>query len=238
VQVPKLPLYAQLKEALIEQIGRGDLVPGAQLPSHSELCERYGMSYMTIRRAITELINEGVLYAIHGKGVYVAERKQAAEAGPLVGFTEDMARRGLSAASKLLVAEIVGASTIISQLLGVPLGAPLVYLYRLRLAGGEPMALQTAYLPHERCPGLLAHDLERGSLFAILRDGYGLRLADSAGSIGAALASPEEARLLGIKRPGALLISEQLTYLDSGQAIEFVRSAYRADRYQMRMHHH
>ena len=233
--IPTLPLYAQLKEALIDAIARHEFAPGDQLPSQRALCEQYKMSHMTARRAINELIHEGVIYAIPGKGIYVAEPKQEAEAGPLVGFTEDMAQRGMEASSQVLAAEIVGASTVLAQALDLAVGAPLVYLRRVRLANDEPIAVQTAYLPHALCPGLLEHDLERSSLFALLRTVYGLHLADSKESVEAVLADEECAALLGLSLPAALLISEQLTYLDTGQAIEFARSIYRGDRYRMRL---
>jgi GntR family transcriptional regulator len=229
----KLPLYAQLKEIIIATIARGDLALGDQLPSQRILCQRYGMSHMTVRRAISELINEGVVYAIPGKGLYVTERKQPAESGPLIGFTEEMAQRGILATSKILAAEIVGASTVLSSALGVAVGTPLVYLRRLRLTDGEPMAIQSNYLPHGLCPGLLKHDLEHGSLFALLRDGYGLRLADGTRTVESALADAEQARLLGLALPAPLLVVEQLTYLEGGQVIEFVRTAYRGDRYRL-----
>jgi GntR family transcriptional regulator len=230
----KLPLYAQLKEQIIDAIARGDLAPGDQIPSQRLLCERYGMSHMTVRRAISELLNEGVLYAIPGKGLYVTERKQDAELF-LIGFSEDMARRGMVASSQVLAAEIVGASTVLASALGVGVGKPLVHLRRLRLADGEPMAVQGSYLPHALCPGLLEHDLERGSLFQLLREAYHLRLAHGTTVVEAALADVDQARLLGLRLPASVLVIEQLTYLDSGQAIEFVRSAYRADRYRLRL---
>jgi GntR family transcriptional regulator len=232
---PALPLYAQLKGTLIDAITCGDLRPGDQLPSQRALCDEYGMSHMTVRRAISELINEGVIYAIPGKGIYVAAQKQDAEAGPLVGFTEDMARRGMKASSQILAAEIVGASTVLAQVLSVPVCTPLVYLRRLRLTDGEPMALQSGYLPHILCPGLLEHDLEHASLFALLRGVYGLHLANSTTAIEAALTDKEQAALLDLPFPSALLITEQITYLDTGQPIEFVRTAYRGDRYRLRL---
>jgi GntR family transcriptional regulator len=231
----RLPLYAQLKENLIAAIGRGDLTPGDQIPSQRVLCERYSMSHMTVRRAINELISEGVIYTIPGKGLYVTERKQDAESSPLIGFSEDMARRGMAASSQVLAAELVGASTVLASALGVEVGTPLIYLRRLRLADGEPMALQGSYLPHALCPGLLEHDLARRSLFDLLRGGYRLSLASGTTTVEAALADEEQARLLALPLPAPLLIVEQLTYLDSGQAIEFVRTAYRADRYRLRM---
>jgi GntR family transcriptional regulator, N-acetylglucosamine utilization regulator len=230
----KLPLYAQLKEQIIAVIARGDLAPGDQIPSQRSLCERYGMSHMTVRRAISELLNEGVLYAIPGKGLYVTERKQDTEP-LLIGFSEDMARRGMIPSSQVLAAEIVGASTVLASALGVAVGTPLAHLRRLRLADGAPMALQSSYLPHALCPGLLEQDLGSGSLFGLLRNVYRLRLADGTTVVEAALADAEQAKLLGLPLPAPLLIIEQLTYLDSGHAIEFVRSAYRADRYRLRL---
>ena len=230
----KLPLYAQLKEQIIAAIARGDLAPGDQISSQRALCEAYRISHMTVRRAISELLHEGVIYAIPGKGLYVTEPKQDAEP-PLRGFTEDMSQRGMVASSQVLAAEIVGASTVLSSALGVPIGTALVYLRRLRLADGAPMAVQGSYLPQALCPGLLEHDLGRGSLFDLLRNVYHLRLADGTTAVEAALADAEHARLLGLRVPAPVLIVEQLTYLDSGQAIEFVRSAYRADRYRLRL---
>lgn len=230
-----LPLYAQLKEAIIADISNGQLLPGDQLPSHHVLCSQYDMSYMTVRRAITELSSEGVIYTLHGKGSYVAEPKVQAEAGPLVSFTEDMANRGLQAESHILATQIIEASTVMAQTLQVAFGAPLVYLVRLRMANKTPIAIQTAFLPHQRCAGLLDYDLEQGSLYATLRNEYGMQLTSSNGSVGAALATAEEAELLQLELPAALLIVEQITFLDTGSPIEFVRTAYRGDRYRMQI---
>jgi GntR family transcriptional regulator len=226
-----LPLYAQLKEALIAAIQRGELAPGDQLPSQSKLREQYRMSHMTVRRAINELISEGVIYSIPGKGSYVAERKLPSMSGALVGFYEHMRRINKVPSNRLLEAKIVSASTILASRLGIESGLPLVYIRRLRLVDGIPMSIAMSYLPHFLCPGLLTHDLVNGSLFAILRDVYGLSMAASRSTIGAALANEEQAQLLEIARPAALITEEQVTYLGSGQAIEFSRSVIRGDRY-------
>ncbi len=225
--------YLQLKEYLTAEIVRGDYKPHERLPSQRELGEEYGLSHMTVRRAINELIREGVIYARQGKGLYVAEPKQQAELGPLYGFTEDMMLRGMKASSRTLHASIITASTMLAHTLQVVMGAPLIHLHRLRLADGEPMALQTLYLPHALCPGLVERDLEKGSLYEILRHEYGLHLASAESAAGADLADDEEAALLMLTTPAALLVTEQLTYLDTGQPIEFARSVYRGDRYRL-----
>lgn len=227
--------YLQLKENLIAEIVRGTYKPHERLPSQRELGEEYSLSHMTVRRAINELIQEGVIYAKQGQGLYVAEPKVQAELGPLYSFTEDMRLRGMKASSRTLQARITTASTMLAHTLQVVVGAPLVHFHRLRLADGMPMALQTIYLPHALCPDLLEHDLEKGSLYEILRLHYGLHLESAESAAVADLASEEEAALLQLTTPAALLVTEQLTYLDSGVPIEFARSIYRADRYRLQI---
>lgn len=230
--------YLQLKHGVISDISCGNYKPHDRLPSQRDLGKQYALSHMSVRRAINELVSEGVIYARPGKGLYVAENKQEAELGPLFGFTEDMALRGMTASSRVLDADLVAASASLAHLLKVPVGAPLVYLRRLRLADDEPMAIQASYLPHALCPGLLGL-LKEGqgqlSLFALLRQHYNLKLADGDTAAEAALASPEEAELLGLSLPAALFVTEQITFLDDGRPVEFVRSVYRGDRYRLHM---
>lgn len=226
------PLYAQLKEALTAAIAAGELPAGARLPSHHTLTREHGVSYMTVRRAISELVHEGALYAVQGKGVYVAEAKQPAESGLLVSFSEEIARRGLRPSSRLLAQGLASADAGQAVALDVAVGAPLIRLVRLRLADDEPIAIQSCLLPQARCSPLLAHDLGRESLFALLRR-YGLHPTTASGAVGAALATPEEAALLGLELPAALLVTEQRTCLDDGAPIEWARSVYRGDRFQL-----
>jgi GntR family transcriptional regulator len=231
----RIKTYLQVKEDIIANILNGNYKPYDRLPSQRALAEEYGLSHMTIRRAINELKREGFIHAQQGRGLFVAEPKQEAELGPLLGFTEDMALRGMKASSQVLEAKIVNASTILAHTLKVVVGTPLVHLKRLRLADNEPMAIQSTYLPHALCPGLLKHNLETRSLFSVLRDDYALHLADSENAVSAELASAEEAELLKLIPPAALLVTEQITYIDGGQPIEYVRSQYRGDRYRMRI---
>lgn len=228
-----IPLYAHLKKELLQAIASGEYAPGDQLPSQRELIQRYGASLMTVRRAINELSHAGVIYSVPGKGLYVSEHKRVAEAGPLISFTEDMARRGMCASSRLLCAELAPASTMLGRALEVEVGERLVHLRRLRLADGFPMAIQISYLPHRFCPGLLEHDLERGSLYEILRNVYQLRLVTSQVSVEALLAEQEQAALLGVPLPAALLATEQITRLEGGAPVEFTRSLYRGDQYRL-----
>lgn len=226
-------LYAQVKEAILNDIDRGVLKYGDRLPSNRELCRTYKLSHMTVRRAITELMNEGSIYSVPGKGIYVAEPKQNADAGPLTSFHNDMAQRGMTANARTLDSDIIAASTALSQIMGVAPSAPLIYLRRLMLANDTPMCIANTYLPHHLCPGLLDEPLVNGSLYTTLATRYGLHLKAGQRTAEAVTADQEQAQLLGMSLPTALLLIEQLTFLENGQAIEYSRLLYRGDRYRV-----
>jgi GntR family transcriptional regulator len=127
----------------------------------------------------------------------------------------------------------VSASTSFANILKVAVGHPLVFIRRLRLADDQPMAIQSTFLPSAIVPGLLDIDLEDVSLYELLRTRYALKITDAQTSASADLASEEEAQLLQLSLPAALLVTEQITFLDDGRPIEFARSQYRGDRYRL-----
>ena len=225
--------YLRLKESIITSVAEGRYAPHTRLPSQRELGEGHGLSHMTVRRAINELIREGVIYARQGSGLFVAEPKAEAELGPLIGFTEDMRLRGMKASSKVIEKRIVAASTILASALRLRVGQPLMFLRRLRLADDEPMAVQNTFLPSLNFPGLRDHDLDTQSLYDILRGAYHVRLTHAESAASAELASGEDAALLNLVPPAALLVTEQITYAENDHPIEFVRSLYRGDRYRL-----
>jgi GntR family transcriptional regulator len=229
------PLYVQLKQRIRQSIADGRYAPGDRLLSQRDLVGEFGASHMTIRRVINELIQEGVIYAIPGKGLFVSEVRQDAESSPLVSFSTAMKARGMNPSSKILKAELISASAVLARVFGVDVGLTLVRLYRLRLADDAPIAVQDTYLLHSACPELLDFDLAKSSLYDILCSHYQLCLNRGIMSISAVLASDEYVSLLGTDFPAALLVTEQITYLESGEVIEFTRSAYRGDRYHMRI---
>jgi GntR family transcriptional regulator len=230
-----LPLHAQLKEKIISSINEEVFKPGDRLPTQKELGSQYGMSHMTVRRALDELIREGIIRSVRGKGIFVSNPTLATDSGSLLGFDEQIYHLGMTPTKRVLCAEIVSASTVLAQMLKVDVGVPLASIERLLLANDVPVAIIVSYLPHHLCLGILSHDLEKGSLFATLRQVYGLQLSGAVSIIQTVLASQEQARLLQIKRPAALLTREQLTYLRDGTIIEFSRSFLRGDNYHIRV---
>jgi len=227
------PLHHQLKELIRAQILSGELETHAQLPSERELCDQYGISRTTVRRAMAELLSEGLVYTTIGKGTFVAPPPLQEELQPLSSFSEDMARRGMKASSQLLRLAVENANDEHAALLGIPRGAEVVALSRLRLADGFPIAIQHIWLVHHLCPVVTNFDLKEHSLYDILTNQCGLKLAYADTSIRAVIATPNDCQLLQLAHPAAILLTEQKTYLEDGNVIEFAQSRFRGDQYTL-----
>ncbi|HEX9014477.1 MAG TPA: GntR family transcriptional regulator, partial [Chloroflexota bacterium] len=209
----------------------GDFPPDSRIPGEEELAETYSVSRMTARYAVTQLVNEGVLFRRPGKGTFVSRPRIERQLARLTGYHEEMSARGLHPGTRVLKQTLVPADRRLAAMLSLEPGAPVIEIFRLRLADGEPMAIQTVHVPHDRCPSLVSDDLNQFSLYYLLEQKYGLRLRHAQEKITATNASRQQAALLGVPKDAPLLRIERQTLLDSGVPIEFVESLYRADRY-------
>jgi len=226
-----IPLYYQLKGIFRSWIVSGKFDSDKRFPSENELQEQYNVSRMTIRRALSELVNEGFLVREQGRGSFVVQQRVQDQLRQLTSFTEDMQLRGLVTASKVLSFQVVVDGEV-AQKMDISEHEELVRLERVRLVEEEPIALQTAFVRHHFCPGLAESGLVEGSLYKTLEGSYGLRLGRALQTLEAKPADEYEARLLQIEKGYPVLALERLTYLHNGGAIEFVRSTYRGDQYR------
>jgi GntR family transcriptional regulator len=226
-----LPFYSQIKNAITQSIESGQYQPGDQLPSQRELCEQFHTSLMTMRRVLTDLQSIGIIRTIPGKGIYVNEKARPSDYGSLQGFEVQMARLGMKPCTKTLEARIITATAYLSQILHIQPGAQVVYIYRLRYADDKPISIYKVYVPHALCPGILEKGVAERSLFAVLREDYGLKLVGSRNTATAVLPDEEARQLLELDEPVALLQREQITFLDTGEIIEYSRNFSRGDRY-------
>ncbi|MCS7240666.1 MAG: GntR family transcriptional regulator [Candidatus Bipolaricaulota bacterium] len=226
-----VPLYYQLKEIFRSWIIAGRFNSGERFPSESALQKHFQVSRMTIRRALTELVNEGFLIRERGRGSFVVRPRVQSQLRRLTSFTEDMQLRGLRADSKFLDFCCVRDAEA-ARKMGVAEDEELVQIRRLRLVEGEPVALQNAYVRHALCPGIVEKGLIEGSLYKTIEDGYGLKLGRALQTVEAKPADEYEAGLLGIGVGQPVLILERLTYLANGEPVEYVRSSFRGDRYR------
>jgi GntR family transcriptional regulator len=219
--------YQEIERWLRELVVAG--APGDALPSESELATRFGVSRMTARQAVQNLAGEGLVQRRRGAGTFVAPRPMHRHEGSLLSFTEDMARRGMRASSRLLEGGLRPATSADAEALRLGEGAHVVVIRRLRSADDVPLALEHAVLPAE-CAAVLASDLERGSLHESLhRLGRTPDLAHS--WISARPATSTEAKLLGVTARAALLVERRIIYDVAGAPLEHTETAYVAERY-------
>ena len=232
------PLYLQLKDTLVAEIKAGRYLVHRRLPSERELSERYKVSRMTARQALLDLARDGLVYTRVGKGTFVAEPKIDQQLRTVTGFSQDIRARGSQPSSLVLEAKVIPATPEVAAALRVLAGAEVIALARVRLADGDPLAVETAYLPFTLCPNLLQHDFSIESLYNVLEKEYGFLLTQADQTIEAALSTPQEAELLKLTPPAAMLHIERLTLRQDGQPIEYVLSTYRGDRYKFRSQLH
>lgn len=223
-----VPLYFQLSQELEKAITTGDLKPGDRLETEVELSARFGLSRPTVRQAIQELVNKGLVVRRRGVGTQVvhAQLRRRVE---LTSLYDDLARANHRPATTVLRLEAKPAEARVASALGLDEGAEVLDIERLRFDGTEPLAIMRNWLP----AGLLEttrEELESSGLYDLLRrSGIQMRVANQ--RIGARAATSAEARLLSLKSGAPLLTMERTAFDDTGRAVEYSTHAYRSDSY-------
>src|SRR6266496_2895755 len=226
-----LPRYYQLKEIMRDRVQSDEWKPGDLIPSERELSEKYGISRMTARQAITELVNEGLFYREQGKGTFVSQRKITQQLIRLTGFTEDIKARGQKPGTKVLSAQMFPADETTAEKLRIDPGTLIFRLQRLRLADDEPLAIELSQITFKDCARLLEEDLQQNSLYRLLETKYGLPLMEAEQELEAGLAGNEEAHILKIPVGSAVLFTRRTTYTDRNKPIEYAKSVYCGNKY-------
>jgi GntR family transcriptional regulator len=228
-----VPLYHQVKTAILEEIQAGRWEPGARLPTEDALIARFHVSKITIRQALRELAQMGHIRREQGRGTFV--ERPPLEEGPreLTSFTGEMRGHGLTATSRVLDQEVTPAPADIASRLNIAADEPVFRLRRLRLADGEPMGLQTAYIAMALVPGIDRLSFSDSSLYHVLAERYALHPAGARETHQAVLVSGDDAVLLRVTPGSPALTAERLTTLADGRPLEYVSSIMRGDRYRI-----
>ena len=203
-----------------------------QAQGMSQLSADLGVSRLTVRAALDELVRDGFLVRRRGAGTFVSEPKIAQEL-TMTSFTEDMERRGLRPESRTLELGVVTAGAQLGRLLHVSPYEPVMVAKRLRLADGETMAIETVHVRESLVPGLTAADLEEHSFYELLRDRYGTTVAGGVQTIEPTVTDTDESEALGVPLHSPAFLFERVSEGMAGDVIEFVRSIYRGDRYRI-----
>jgi len=223
------PRYVQLRRRLEEAIRSGVLPPNSSLPPEREIAEITDLSRVTVRKAMHELVQQGAIEQRQGSGSFVREATARVEQSlsHLTSFTEDMQQRGLETTSKWLERGIFLPTEEEISVLDLGAEESVARIYRLREAGGQPMALERAALPLSILPNPLEVTT---SLYATL-DLIGHRPMRAVQKISAINLEPTEAELLNVAEGTAGLRIQRLSYLEDGRVAELTRSLYRGDAY-------
>lgn len=222
------PLYIQIANNLRQQINQGRIATGEALPSERDLCELTGASRVTIRKAVDQLIEEKLLFRRQGSGTFVSKRIEM-PGTYLSGFSDDARSRGQEPGCIWLMKSYANPTSEEAAVLKVPTTAKVARLGRVRLSEGEPLAIEHAIVVATLLPSI--DDID-ASLYEALED-KGNRPVRGRQKVRASLATPTEAALLSISENSEVLRIERVTQLADGTVVEFTRSAYRGDRYDL-----
>ncbi len=225
------PAYKKIQAAILKCIDAGELQPGDAVDSERELARIHRVSLMTARHALTALEREGFVERRRGAGTFVAPPK--INFNKLMSYTEQMSARRLSVGSKILSLRPADNEPEIAARLSLPSSARLFKLERVRQAGNEPFALETCYMSAEAFPGLSRERLERGSLFSVLENEYGIQLAYADEEVDATLADRRLAKLLAIPHDAPVLRIRQVICSPQGKPTLYVLGLYRGDRHTL-----
>jgi GntR family transcriptional regulator len=229
------PLYAQIKDVLRSRVLDGTYQPHQQLPSESEMMAAFGVSRITVRQALSDLQNEGLIFRIHGKGSFVSKPKAFQDLGRLQGFGEAMRQMGYETFARVLSVRNVKPTAQVQEKLRLGKRAKVTELQRLRFLNREPISLDVTYLPTELGARLAKEDLATRDVFVILENDYGLALGHADLQIGSTLADESLATQLQVEEGSPVLVIERTTHTADGTPIDYEHLYYRGDAFQYRV---
>jgi GntR family transcriptional regulator len=205
---------------------------GDAIPSERQLGIDLGVSRLTVRAALDELVREGYLVRRRGAGTFVAEPK-VAKGIDITSFSDDMRARGLTPGSRTLELRTIPAGARLGRILHVSPSEPIVSVKRLRLADGDPMAIELLHVRSSLVPGLTARDLEEFSFYDLLASRWDVSIIGGTQTVEPTVTNEEESAALGVPLHSPALLFERVTRSTDGDVVEYTSSTYRGDRYRL-----
>ncbi len=224
-----LPLYYQIKELLLQFIRESE--EGDPIPTEVELCEQFEVSRQTVRQSINELVSEGYLNRMKGKGTFIREKKIKQDfLLVLDSFDDEMRRKGLVPTTKVLELTLVKSDPEVSKVLGLKVGSDVVKLRRLRFANNEPFVLVLTYLPYHLLNNILTKDFNKESLYKIIDREYNLKIDGASLILESKIAGDYQTKHLGIEKGDPIQLIRRIAFLEDKTPIDYSLAEYRGDR--------
>ena len=227
--VQESPLYSRIESVLAREIADGFVGVGDQLPTEDSLITRFGVSRITVRRAIQNLVSRGLVEIRRGRGTFVASPKITQELTELSGFVEDMRALGRKPTARVLGKEIVPADMTVGSHLALTKGERVVRIHRVRLADGVPLSFDETFLPMEIGKKIITDDLKVEPIFSLLERKYGVPLVEAEYKLDAVAAETEIASALKVKPQSPIFRIERTSYSTGGRPVDYERLHYRGD---------
>ena len=224
------PLYSMIASRAEELVASGEWREGDRLPPERQLCQEFGVSRATLRQALGELEERGLITRHQGRGTFVAKPRVQLPIVGVFSIRDAMQAHGMKMATKVLNVEIIEASRQLAADLACLPGDALVYIERLRIGDGEPMVLDTAHLRAELFPGLEEVDFENRSLYDVLETDYGRTVAEAQETLEPVILTPHECHLLGVPQHTTALLTRRITTDSTGVVVALGHVLLRGDR--------
>src|SRR5712692_1979458 len=225
-----MPRYREIETAIRQRLAK--LTPGAELPSEAQLCEEFGVSRMTARHAMHRLAQEGLVFRVRGRGTFVGEPPTHRRANSLLSFSNEMRRQGRTPSSRLLGRALRAPTREEAARLQLKESEKVLWLRRIRLADGLPIAVESTRLHRRTATAVLAADLQQESLHAVLVRAGCLPTGGRA-TITAEPAAADDARWLNMRRGDPMLVERRVILDQQERPLEYTESRYPADRYAL-----
>ncbi|HMF77297.1 MAG TPA: GntR family transcriptional regulator [Bryobacteraceae bacterium] len=222
-------LYAQVESVLASEVTGRSLKPGDQLPTEDDLMARFGVSRITVRRAIQNLVSRGLVEIQRGRGTFVAPHKITQEITELSGFVEDMQAIGRKATARLIDKKIVTADEIVARQLALPKGARVVRIQRVRLGDGVPISFDETYLPLDIGKKIITNNLAVEPIFSLLERKYKIPLVEAEYKLEAVAAEVAVAVALRVEQGSPMFRIERTSYSTGARPVDYEKLYYRGD---------
>ncbi|MEZ4863880.1 MAG: GntR family transcriptional regulator [Caldilineaceae bacterium] len=223
------PLYVQIANSIAARISSGELAVGDQLASERQLAKELDVSRLTVRQALSSLRQKGLVDSQIGKGYFVRQPRIEQPVDVLIGFSDNMLKKGLRPGATVLSQQTILADRTLAPLLRVGVGEQIFHVHRVRTANAMPVALEYSYFPTRYFPDLDRYDLKERSIYAILAEEYDVHLAGAQQALEPVVATTQQAQLLAISKGAPLMLVTRTAWDRQERVVEFAEDYYRGD---------